>query len=51
MDALSRELSAEQEALEKAKRECNALDEAQRTCIAQLRDELAATRAKEEEQK
>lgn len=48
---MSRELSAEQEALEKAKREFNALDEAQRDCIAQLRDDLDATRVKEEEQR
>uniref|UniRef100_A0A1A9X182 Rootletin-like coiled-coil domain-containing protein n=1 Tax=Glossina brevipalpis TaxID=37001 RepID=A0A1A9X182_9MUSC len=51
LEALSRELTCEQEALERAKREHSARDEMQRNAIAHLKDEMVAMRTKEEEQK
>ncbi|ALC47431.1 Rootletin [Drosophila busckii] len=49
LDAVSRDLKGEQEALDRQKREAHARDEKQRAAITQLKDELVHLRTKEEE--
>ncbi|KAH8291988.1 hypothetical protein KR054_002938 [Drosophila jambulina] len=49
LEAVSRDLKTEQEALDRSRREANARDEKQRAGIAQLKDEIVQMRTKEEE--
>lgn len=49
LEVVARELKVEQEGLERLKREHNARDDKQRNAIAQLKDEISAMRAREEE--